>query len=275
MTILSDEPRGGYTVIYLPGALRQRKPKGEPGPSVVSTIARTPIGPFHWHVHERNGSVTLQHDQVTLPLPDRAAAGRALADALEAQYGNADALVLALPRGGVPVAHQVAERLGAELDVMLVRKLGAPSQPELAAGAIASGGIRVLNPDVIAGLGVSESALDAIAARETRELERRERLYRGDRARPQIAGRCVILIDDGVATGATMRAAIAALRQQQPERVVVAVPVAAADTLMRLRGEADDVVCLASPSPFWSIGQWYRDFTQVSDDEVRRLLSRH
>jgi putative phosphoribosyl transferase len=212
-------------------------------------------------------------NEINLPLRDRAAAGRALADALLAHYQGADVLVLALPRGGVPVAFEVAERLGAELDVILVRKLGAPGQPELAAGAIASGGIRVLNPDVVTGLGISEAALDSAAARETQELERRERVYRGDRPRPRIAGRCVILIDDGMATGATMRAAVAALRQQTPERIVVAIPVAAAQTVDVLRQQADDVVCLAMPSPFWSIGQWYRDFDQVSDDQVSRLLA--
>jgi putative phosphoribosyl transferase len=212
-------------------------------------------------------------NDINLPLRDRAAAGRALADALLAHYQGADVLVLALPRGGVPVAFEVAERLGAELDVILVRKLGAPGQPELAAGAIASGGIRVLNPDVVTGLGISEAALDSAAARETQELERRERVYRGDRPRPRIAGRCVILIDDGMATGATMRAAVAALRQQTPERIVVAIPVAAAQTVDVLRQQADDVVCLAMPSPFWSIGQWYRDFDQVSDDQVSRLLA--
>jgi putative phosphoribosyl transferase len=210
--------------------------------------------------------------RVDMPLRNRRFAGRALADALETRYAGANALVLALPRGGVPVACEVAKRLGAELDIMVVRKLGAPGQPELAAGAIASGGIRVLNQDVIARLGISPSALADVAAREQRELERREHLYRGDRARPQIAGRCVILIDDGAATGATLRAAIAALRQQHPRRVVVAVPVAALETVAALRRDADDVVCLASPAPFSSIGQWYRDFREVSDEEVCRLL---
>ncbi len=210
---------------------------------------------------------------IELPIRDRTAAGEALADALADRFSNVNALVLALPRGGVPVAYEVARRLNAELDLMLVRKLGAPGQRELAAGAIASGGIRVLNQSVIDGLGISERELDRVAEEERRELERREGLYRDRRPHPDVAGRSVILVDDGVATGATMRAAIAALRQQQPKEVVVAVPVAAADTLAILAREADEVVCLATPSPFWAIGQWYRNFDQVSDDEVRRLLT--
>ncbi len=209
---------------------------------------------------------------VELPLENRTAAGRLLGNAVAARHPSRDSLVLALPRGGVPVAREVARSLGADLDVMLVRKLGAPGQPELAAGALAGSGVRVLNPGVIAVLHISDADLDAVAAREAAELTRRERAYRGDRPPPRIAGRSIVLVDDGIATGATMRAAIAALRQQQPERIVVAVPVAAADTVALLRHEADDVVCLATPSPFRAIGQWYLDFDQVSDDEVRRLL---
>lgn len=212
------------------------------------------------------------HDDIQLPLDNRVAAGRALADAVSERCNDRDALVLALPRGGVPVAAEVARRIGAELDIMLVRKLGVPGQPELAAGAIASGGIRVSNPDVIGSLRISEAELEEVAAREQRELERRERLYRGERPRPRISGRCVILVDDGVATGATMRAAIAALRRQNPSRLIVAVPVAAPDTADRLIREADDLICLATPSPFWAIGQWYRNFSQTDDDEVCRLL---
>ncbi|MFW6093746.1 MAG: phosphoribosyltransferase [Pseudomonadota bacterium] len=208
-----------------------------------------------------------------VPIPDRAAAGHALAETLASNPANTGALVLALPRGGVPVAYEIAKRLNAELDLMLVRKLGTPGQPELAAGAIASGGIRVLNDDVVGALHLSHEALEQVAAREQRELERREQLYRGDRPRPAVAGRTVILVDDGIATGSTMRAAIAALRRQQPSRLVVAVPVAPEDTLRILATEADEVVCLATPVPFRAIGQWYRHFEQVDDDTVRRLLA--
>ena len=214
----------------------------------------------------------IRHD-IELPLRDREAAGQALAGALEPQYANQNTLVLALPRGGVPVGFEIAKRLGTRLDIILVRKLGTPGQSELAAGAIASGGIRVLNPDIVHGLGISEQALERVAAIEQKELERRERAYRGHRPRPDVTGRVVILVDDGVATGASMRAAIAALRQQQPKRVVVAVPVAAPETLRVLEREADEVICLATPSPFWAIGQWYQDFGQVEDAEVRQLLT--
>lgn len=208
-----------------------------------------------------------------LPLRDRTRAGRALAEALRSCRDRKDLLVLALPRGGVPVAFEVAAALGAELDVMIVRKLGVPGQSELAMGAIASGGIRVLNPDIIAALGIAERAIEAVADVETRELERRERAYRGDRARPAVAGKCVILVDDGVATGATMRAAISALRGQHPAGIVVAVPVAPPDTVAALRREADEVVCLATPEPFLAIGRWYLEFPQLTDEEVRERLA--
>lgn len=211
--------------------------------------------------------------EIELPFRDRRSAGKALAEKLAERPHASDVLVLALPRGGVPVACEVAKRLAAPLDILLVRKLGAPGQPELAAGAIASGGIRVLNPDVVGQLGISEQALERVAADEQRELERRERLYRGARERPPVAGRCVILVDDGIATGATMRAAIAALRPQQPDRIVVAAPVIAPDTAAMLASEADEIVYLAAPAAFFAIGQWYRHFDQVGDDEVRRLLA--
>jgi putative phosphoribosyl transferase len=217
--------------------------------------------------------VTAESSRVTLPLANRREAGRALADAVAARCGDGDALVLALPRGGVPVAFEIARRLTCELDVMLVRKLGVPGQPELAAGAIASGGVQVLNQDVVDALGLSDRTLAQVAAAEHQELERRERVYRGDRPQPRIEGRCVILVDDGVATGATMRAAIAALRAQNPDRVVIAVPVAAPETAAILEREADELVCLAMPSPFYAIGVWYQDFSQVDDAEVRRLIS--
>jgi len=211
--------------------------------------------------------------KTSLPFPDRDAAGRALAKALEAYRDRDDVLVLALPRGGVPVAAEVAAALGAELDLLIVRKLGAPDQPELAMGAIASGGVRVLNRDVIASRGIQEHAIEEVARREQQELERREHAYRGARPRPAIEGRCVILVDDGIATGATMRAGILALRRQKPAKIVVAVPVAPPDTVARLRSVADDVVCLATPDVFLAIGQWYIDFPQLSDETVRQALA--
>ena len=205
---------------------------------------------------------------------DRTEAGQRLAHALHAYANRDDLLVLALPRGGVPVAFEVARTLGAPLDLLLVRKLGVPRQEELAMGAIASGGIQVLNRDVIAATGVGDTEIQAAVARERRELERRETAYRGERPAPEITGRCVILVDDGLATGATMRAALAALRPQHPAALVVAVPVAPPDVLARLRAEADDVVCVAAPESFFAIGAWYRDFSQLDDDRVRALLAR-
>lgn len=207
-----------------------------------------------------------------LPISDRATAGRALAGVLETRGSSAGTLVLALPRGGVPVACEIARTLGAELDLITVRKLGAPVQPELAMGAIASGGIRVMNRNVVEALAIGEDAIEAVARREQDELQRRERAYRGDRPLPEIAGADVILVDDGVATGATMRAAIAALRQQDPARVTVAVPVAPPETVRTLQREADEVVCLATPERFVAIGNWYREFPQLDDETVRRLL---
>lgn len=205
---------------------------------------------------------------------DRTEAGQRLTHALHAYANRDDLLVLALPRGGVPVAFEVARTLGAPLDLLLVRKLGVPRQEELAMGAIASGGIQVLNREVIAATGVGDTEIQAAVARERRELERRETAYRGERPAPEITGRCVILVDDGLATGATMRAALAALRPQHPAALVVAVPVAPPDVLARLRAEADDVVCVAAPESFFAIGAWYRDFSQLDDDRVRALLAR-
>ena len=205
---------------------------------------------------------------------NRTDAGRQLAEKLAAYANRPDVLVLALPRGGVPVGFEVARALGAPLDVFLVRKLGVPGYEELAMGAVATGGVRVLNDEIVRGLGISEHEIDAAAARELQELARRQRLYRGDRPLPDIAGRTVILVDDGLATGATMRAAIAAVRQQQPARIVVAVPTASPDTCEALKAEADDVVCAMTPEPFLAVGHWYEDFTQTTDDEVRELLAR-
>jgi predicted phosphoribosyltransferase len=205
---------------------------------------------------------------------DRKQAGRRLAAELAPYAGRPNLLVLALPRGGVPVAFEVAEALDAPLDVFLVRKLGVPGHEELAMGAIASGGIRVLNPDVLKMIPVPAEAIDAVAEREERELERRERAYRDDRPEPEVRGRSVILVDDGLATGSTMRAAVAALKTEHPERLVVAVPVAAPETCQALREEVDDMVCAITPEPFHAVGLWYEDFSQTTDEEVRELLAR-
>jgi predicted phosphoribosyltransferase len=183
-------------------------------------------------------------------------------------------LVLALPRGGVPVAFEVARSLHAPLDVFLVRKLGVPGHPELAMGAIASGGVRALNEDVLRVLQIPEEVIDSVAEEEQQELVRREQLYRGARPAPDVRGRTVILINDGLATGSTMRAAVAALRQQQPARIVVAVPVGAPETCAELQDEADQMVCARMPEPFHAVGLWYSDFAQTTDDEVRELLER-
>jgi predicted phosphoribosyltransferase len=200
-------------------------------------------------------------------------AGRQLAEKLAAYADRPDVLVLALPRGGVPVGYEVARAIGAPLDVFLVRKLGVPGYEELAMGAVASGGVRVLNDEIVHGLGISEHEIDAAVAREMQELTRREQLYRGDRPPPDIGGRTVILVDDGLATGATMRAAVAALRQQHPARIVVAVPTASPDTCEALKAEADDVICAMTPEPFFAVGHWYENFTQTTDDKVRELLA--
>lgn len=200
----------------------------------------------------------------------RAEAGRQLAEALQEYGGRPDVLILALPRGGVPVAYEVAQRLGNELDVLIVRKLGCPHQEELAMGAIASGGIRVLND----AFEIPPEVLEEVTQAETLELERRESAYRGTRPLPEISGRTVILADDGLATGATMRAAVAAVRKQSPKRILVAVPVAPRETVRELQRITDGVVCLMIPRVFVGVGQFYRDFAQTSDDVVRELLQR-
>lgn len=205
---------------------------------------------------------------------DRFEAGRYLASGLKHYAGRPNLLVLALPRGGVPVAYEVARALHAPLDVMLVRKLGVPGHEELAMGAIASGGIRVISDDVVRALGLPDRAIATVAAQEEHELQRREHLYRGDRPPPDVRGKTVILVDDGLATGSTMRAAIAALKAQGSERLVVAVPVAAAETCEAIQREVDEVVCALAPEPFLAVGQWYQDFSQISDEEVRQLLRR-
>jgi predicted phosphoribosyltransferase len=203
---------------------------------------------------------------------DRRAAGEALAARLRHFANRPDVLVLALPRGGVPVAAEVAEALGAPLDVFVVRKLGVPGQEELAMGALASGGVRVLDEELIRAARVSREDIDRVARVESEELERRERQYRANRPPPDVAGKTVILIDDGLATGASMRAAVMALRSQGPARIVVAVPVGAPDTCHALRSAADEVVCLETPDPFLSVGLWYEDFSQTTDEEVQALI---
>lgn len=203
---------------------------------------------------------------------DRRDAGRRLAARLVPYSGRRDVVVLALPRGGVPVAYEVAHALGAPLDVFLVRKLGMPGHEEFAIGAIASGGVLVLNEETLRDYGISRDQVEAVVEAEKRELERRERIYRGDRAFPGITGRTVILIDDGLATGSTMRAAVAALRQERPARVTVAVPTAPPDTCSDMRAIVDEMICLVTPEPFYAVGLWYEDFSQTSDEEVRDLL---
>jgi len=205
---------------------------------------------------------------------DRSDAGRLLAAKLAAYANRPDVLVLALPRGGVPVAYEVARALNAPLDVFLVRKLGVPGHEELAMGAVATGGVRVLNDQVVGLLRIPDYVIDAVAAWEQQELARREHLYRGERPPPVVRGQTVILVDDGLATGATMHAAIKALRQQQPARIVVAVPTASPETCDQLRAEVDEVICAITPDPFYAVGLWYEDFSQTTDEEVRDLLAR-
>jgi predicted phosphoribosyltransferase len=205
---------------------------------------------------------------------DRRDAGRMLAKQLVSLAARRDVVVLGLPRGGVPVAFEVATALRAPLDVFVVRKLGVPGQEELAMGALASGGLRVLNQDVVQTLDIAPETIDLVARREAEELARREQLYRGNRPALEPAGKTVVLIDDGLATGSTMRAAAAAIRQRGPARLIVAVPVAACATCDILRREVDEVVCAATPAPFLAVGQWYAEFGQTTDEEVRELLRR-
>jgi len=203
---------------------------------------------------------------------NRQDAGRQLAAKLAAYASDPSVLVLGLPRGGVPVAYEVARALEAPLDVFVVRKLGVPGHRELAMGAIASGGLRVLNMDVIEVLNIAPAAVESVADRELLEIERQERAFRGNAPLPELAGRTLIVVDDGLATGSTMRAAVGALRRSNPARIIVAVPVAAAETARRLQGEADAVVCLSTPPDFHAVSMWYDDFSQTSDEEVRSLL---
>jgi putative phosphoribosyl transferase len=205
---------------------------------------------------------------------DRAEAGRALARALSHYAGRDDVVVLALPRGGVPVAYEVAKNLAAPLDVFLVRKLGVPGHEELAMGAIATGGVLVLDDGAVRWLGISEEQIQRTLARELEELRRREAAYRNGRPPPDLRGKTVILVDDGLATGASMQAAARAVRRHEPARIVIAVPVASKATCDQFRDEVDEVVCAVTPAPFYSVGNWYEDFSQTSDEEVRELLER-
>jgi predicted phosphoribosyltransferase len=213
-------------------------------------------------------------DDIEWVFRDREDAGRQLAARLMHYAHRTDVIVLALPRGGVPVGFEVAQALRAPLDVLLVRKMGLPGQEELAMGAVASGGTRVLNPNVVSALHVPEEVLDVVAARELAEVERREREYRDGRAPPEVTGKTVILVDDGLATGSTMRAAAAALRQRRPARLVVGVPTASPRICEEFRHEVDEVVCVITREPFYAVGVWYDDFAQTTDAEVRELLAR-
>jgi predicted phosphoribosyltransferase len=205
---------------------------------------------------------------------DRKEAGWKLAKLLAKYLDRPDILVLALPRGGVPVAYEVAKSIHAPLDVFVVRKLGVPGHEELAMGAIASGGVRVLNPTVIDAIGISDDAIDAVAEREFQELKRRERTYRDQRPLPEMRGRTIILVDDGIATGSTMRAAIESLRKLEAARIVVATPTIARSTADEMEPEVDELISVMRPNDFAGVGQWYEDFSQTSDGEVRRLLEK-
>ncbi|WP_375510645.1 phosphoribosyltransferase [uncultured Nostoc sp.] len=205
---------------------------------------------------------------------DRRFAGQVLAKELAAYTNRPDVLVLGLPRGGVPVAFEVAKALNAPIEVLVVRKLGVPEQQELAMGAIASGGVRILNEYIISQVKISDEVIARVAVQEERELERRERLYRPDRPFPNLQGRTVILVDDGLATGATMWAAVVAVRKQQPAQILIAVPVAAPETCQELEAEVDKIVCVSTPSPFQSVGLWYENFPQTTDEEVCGLLAK-
>ena len=206
------------------------------------------------------------------PFKDRRDAGRKLAQKLSAYAGQQNGLILALPRGGVPVAYEVALALNIPLDIFIVRKLGVPGREELAFGAIASGGIRVLNSDVVRMLSIPDEVINFVAKRELQELQRRESIYRGDHSSLEFRDHTVILIDDGLATGASMRAAVAGLRSQNPARVVIAVPAAAPETCEAFKAEVDEVICAITPELFYGVGRWYEDFSQVTDEEVRVLL---
>jgi putative phosphoribosyl transferase len=207
-----------------------------------------------------------------VPFKNRTEAGRLLAQHLQQHANKPNVVVLALPRGGVPVGYEVAKALNAPLDIFMVRKLGLPNNEELALGAVATGGVRVLNPSIVRAFSIDEKTLDRITQNELRRLERQERFFRGDRPFSEIQGREVILVDDGLATGATMKAMVGALRKHQPAKIIVAVPIGAPETCKEFESEVDEIVCAETPTPFFAVGMWYRDFTQTSDEEVRDLL---
>jgi putative phosphoribosyl transferase len=215
---------------------------------------------------------SMNDNGITQRFRDRTEAGRLLASHLARYADRPNVLILALPRGGVPVACEIARALNLPLDVFLVRKLGVPGQEELAMGAVASGNVRILQRDVIEGLRIPRSAIEAVTAEETRELARRERAFRGDRPSPQVRERDIILVDDGLATGSTMRAAVAALKLQHPERITVAVPVAESETCNEIKNEVDEIICLRTPTAFYAVGLWYETFPQLTDETVREFL---
>ena len=205
---------------------------------------------------------------------DRTEAGQVLASKLTKYLNQVNTVILALPRGGVPVAYEIGKELGLPVDIFVVRKLGVPGHEELAMGAIASGGVRHINRDVVDQLRIDSETIDVASRREQKEIERREQLYRGQRLPVDVRNKTVILVDDGLATGSTMRAAIAALRQHRPARIVVAVPAAAPQTCSEIADEVDEIICAATPEPFYAVGQWYQEFSQTTDEEVRDLLAR-
>lgn len=211
-------------------------------------------------------------DTKTALFKDRRDAGRKLAQKLKDYAGRKDVIVLALPRGGVPVAYEVSKALNVLMDIFIVRKLGWPGHEEMAIGAIASGGVRVLNQDIVQYLNIPEALIDAVAQRELRELERREHAYRGDRPPLDVKDRTVIIVDDGLATGASMRAAVAGVSAHHPARIVIAVPTAAPETCESLKDEVDEVICATTPEPFYGVSRWYENFSQTTDEEVRTLL---
>ena len=205
---------------------------------------------------------------------DRTEAGQVLASKLTKYLNQVDTVILALPRGGVPVAYEIGKELGLPVDIFVVRKLGVPGHEELAMGAIASGGVRHINRDVVDQLRIDSETIDVASRREQKEIERREQLYRGQRSPVDVRNKTVIVVDDGLATGSTMHAAIAALRQHRPARIVVAVPAASPQACSEIADQVDEIICAATPEPFYAVGQWYREFSQTTDDEVRELLAR-